>query len=418
MACCGSRRRKAWHVRESGAGTAESPPAQTTAYLVSFLIFGPIAGRNPRTMKRTLALALPLCVLFAWCQIWAGSAAAAESHPEGDQQFANLGDFELRGGGTIRDLRLGYRTMGQLNAEKSNAILWPTWLGGKTEDLIRYAGPGNVVDTKRYFVIFVDSLANGVTTSPSNSKLQPRLKYPEITIRDMVESEYKLTTDIFHLKHLHAVIGISMGGMQAFEWSVAHPDYMDEVVAMAGSPQSTSYDKLLWTTQIEALRLDPEWHEGEGTKPMTSGLLLYNEIGSMSLTSPAYRVAHTPPSDFQAFLETLKMEGSDARSACDSIRQRQAILSLDIPGEFGSTMEEAAKRVHAKMLIFVSPEDHTVNPAPALEFARFAGAPVITLDSSCGHQSTACISLGRVMSQFLTNPGSVSSQTMREGTGQ
>jgi len=346
-----------------------------------------------------------------------GHAAAAEGQSEGAQEFANLGDFKLRSGAEIRDLHLGYRTMGQLNADKSNAILWPTWLGGKTEDLIRYAGPGNVVDTKRYFVIFVDSLANGVTTSPSNSTLQPRLKYPEITIRDMVDSEYELATTIFHLKHLHAVVGISMGGMQAFEWSVAYPDFMDEVIAMAGSPQSTSYDKLLWTAQIDALRLDPEWRDGEGTKPMTSGLLVYNEIGSMSLTSPAYRVAHTPPQDFEAFLETLRRETSDASSACDSIRQRQAILSLDIPGEYGLTMEEAAKRVHAKMLIFISPEDHTVNPAPALEFARFVGAPVITLDSPCGHQSTACISLGPVVAEFLTNPGGISSATMRDGAG-
>ena len=365
-------------------------------------------------MNKAFILILHTCLLLVWIGGVTPIAAGVQEPPAGEQQFANLGDFGLRSGAVLRDLHLGYRTMGQLNAEKSNAILWPTWLGGRSEELVRYASPNNVIDTNRYFVIFVDSLSNGVSTSPSNSSLQPRLKYPEISIRDMVESEYRLATLVFHLKHLHAVVGISMGGMQAFEWAVAYPDFMDEVVAMAGSPQSTSYDKLLWAAQIDALRLDPEWDDGNGTKPMTTGLLLYNEIGSMSLTSPAYRVAHTSPQDFEAFRKGLEKESTDASFACDSIRQRQAIFTLDIPGEFGTSMEEVAKRVRAKMLIFVSPEDHTVNSAPALEFAKYLGAPVITLDSSCGHQSTACISLGPVVAQFLTDPQSVTSKTLRE----
>lgn len=336
-------------------------------------------------------------------------------HPAGEQQFAELGVLKLHNGGVIHDFKLGYRTEGELNAQKSNAILWPSWLGGKSADLVQYASPNNVIDTDKYFAIFVDSIGNGVSTSPSNSTFQPRLKFPEFTIRDMVESEYRLATETFHLSHLHAVIGISMGGMQAFEWGVAYPDFMDEVIAMAGSPQTTSYDKLLWTAQIDALQLDPEWQDGNGTRPMTTGLLVYNEIGSMSLTSPAYRVEQTPTKDFDAFRESLKKQATDPASACDAIRQRDAILSLDIPGEYGLTMEEAAKRVHAKMLVFISPQDHTVNPAPALEFAKFKGAPVITLDSLCGHQSTACISLGPLVARYLAAPDSVTSQTLRDG---
>jgi len=366
-------------------------------------------------IKAILLLCLLVCVQVMTSHAAQAATSADQESPDGRQQFADLGDFKLRSGAVIRDLRLGYRTAGKLNAEKSNAVLWPTWLGGKSEELVRYAGPDNVIDTNRYFAIFVDAISDGISTSPSNSKQQPRLNFPRITIRDMVDSEYTLATEVFHLSHLHAVIGISMGGMQAFEWAVAYPDFMDEVVPIAGSPQSTSYDKLLWTAQIDALRLDPEWHDGNGDKPMTTGLLLYNEIGSMSLTTPAYRVEHTSPQDFDAFRETLKKEASDASYACDAIRQREAIFALDLPGEFSSSMEEVVKRVHAKMLIFVSPEDHTVNPAPALEFAKLLGAPVVTLDSSCGHQSTACISLGPIVARFLASSGSVSSQTLRDG---
>lgn len=62
---------------------------------------------------------------------WATSSAAQTTRPEGAQQFAELGEFRLRNGSVIHDFRLGYRTLGKRNGEKSNAVLWPTWLGGK-----------------------------------------------------------------------------------------------------------------------------------------------------------------------------------------------------------------------------------------------------------------------------------------------
>jgi homoserine acetyltransferase len=105
------------------------------------------------------------------------------------QECADLGDFKLQSGAAIRNFRLGYRTLGKLNATKSNAVLRPTWLGGRTEDLLPYIGFGNVADSTNFFVLLVDSINNGVSTSPFNSKTQPRMRFPEFSIRDMVESE-------------------------------------------------------------------------------------------------------------------------------------------------------------------------------------------------------------------------------------
>jgi hypothetical protein len=69
--------------------------------------------------------------------------------------------------------------------------------------------------------------------------------------------------------------------------------------------------------------------------------------------------------------------------------------------------------VHAKMLVIISPEDHTVNPGPALAFAEAIGAPVVTLDSACGHNSPSCISTGPIVAKFLVDPGSVQGVTLR-----
>ncbi len=342
-------------------------------------------------------------------------ARAQSSEPVAALQFADLGNFKLHNGGVIRDLHIGYRTLGALDANRANAILWPTWLGGRTEDLLPQVGPGNVADSSKYFVILVESIGNGISSSPSNSKLQALGKFPQFSIRDMVESEYQLATSILHLSHLHAVVGISMGGMQTFTWAAIHPDFMDIAIPMAGSPQSTSYDKLLWTAEIDAIELDPAWNHGNPTRPLSRGLALFAEIDSMNVTSPAYRVAQTNPSDFAAFNAELKKSAhGDAGAAWNQIRQRQAIISLDLPGELGLSLEQTAKQVRAKILVFVSPEDHMVNPGPALQFANAIGAPVVELNSSCGHLSFTCISVGPVVAQFLADPASVHSQTLQE----
>jgi homoserine O-acetyltransferase len=364
-------------------------------------------------MKNKKPIALSIFLLL----VGAGNVIAREQTPlaEGAQQFAELGDLKLQSGSVIHDFRLGYRTLGKLNAEKSNAVLWPTWLGGTSQELLQFIGSGKVVDSGKYFVVLVDAIGDGITTSPSNSKTQPLMKFPQFTIRDMVEAEHKLAADVLHLAHLRAVVGVSMGGMQTFTWAVAYPDFMDLAIPIAGSPQSTSYDKLLWTAQIDAIELDPAWNHGNPTGPLTRGFALSEEIGQMNLTSPAYRVARTNTKDFDAYLAELRKNAKgDGGIASNQIRQRQAIMALDIPKDLGVTLEQAAKRVRAKLLVIVSPQDHMVNPAPAVEFAAAVSSPVVTLNSACGHIANACISVGPAVARFLADPSSVHSETLQD----
>jgi len=369
-----------------------------------------------KTSSKFATLTLLILILFGAASSRAQTAQSAQAQTEGAQQFADLGDFHLRNGAAIHDFRIGYRTFGKLNAEKSNAVLWPTWLGGKSQDLVQFIGADKVVDSTRYFVVLVDAIGDGITTSPSNSKSQQLMKFPEVTIRDMVESEHRLATEVFHLSHLRAVMGISMGGMQTFEWGIAYPDFMDLLIPIVGSPQSTSYDKLLWTAQIDAIELDPAWNHGNPTGPMDRSLGLVEEIGSMNLTTPDYRVAQTKPDGINALVTEIRNSSrGDGGNACDRIRQRQAIMALDIPAELGvATLEQAAPKVRAKLLVVVSPQDHMVTPEPAMKFAAAVGAPLVQLDSPCGHLSPGCISVGPTVARFLADPSSVHSETLHE----
>ena len=360
-----------------------------------------------------------LTFLFGVAFPFLAFASTAVAQADGAQQFASFGDFRLQSGGVIHDFRLGYRTLGKLNAEKSNAILFPTWLGGKSEDLLQFGGssPSSYLDTKQFFVVLIDAIGDGVTSSPSNSKSQPLMEFPEFTIRDMVEAEHRLATEVFHVEHVRAVTGISMGGMQTFEWAVAYPGFMDQAIPVVGSIQSTSYDKLLWTSQIDVIELDPAWNGGKPTGPIR-GLAVAEEISDMNLTSPTQHVKETNTKGFEALLAKIKKDSpSDAGTAANYIRQRQAINQLDIPGEFGGSAESAAARIQAKLLIIVSPEDHMVNPTPAIGFAGLTNSPLILMDSACGHLSPGCVSVGHLVAQFLADPASVHSQTLRDVSG-
>ena len=317
--------------------------------------------------------------------------------------FADLGDFRLESGATIHNCRVAYRTLGKLNAEKSNAVLFPTWFGGTTQNLVPLVGPGKLIDSSKYFVILVDALGDGVSTSPSNSDTQPHMKFPSIAIRDMVNSQHQLAQDVLHIPHLRAVMGISMGGMQSFQWMVAYPDFMDCVIPIVGSPKLTSYDLLLWQSGIHAIQADADWKSGDYTSPPEAGLRTLADIEALAIQTPGYRVAQTKPQDFRKFLDDRESGSIHGFDANNWIRQAQAMMAHDVSRPFGGDMSKAAAAVKARVLVVVGLQDHMVNPTPALAFARILGASTMELDSNCGHVVTDCeqTKIATAIAQFL-----------------
>lgn len=298
-------------------------------------------------------------------------------------KFASLGDFKLESGEILKDCRLGYRTFGQLNAERDNAILFPTWFTGKSSELVQFVGTDKMLDPERYFIILVDAFANGVSSSPSNSASQPKEKFPRITIRDIVNSEYVLATREFGLKHLHAVIGISMGGMQTFQWAVSYPDFLDIAIPIVGTPQQSSYDILLWSAEASAI--EQRLKTGDEANALEEAAM----ISQLALTTPTNFANVTSPKDYQKKLAESESDARAHSKPCDYLFQLRAMIAHDVSPPSGN-LSDAEKTVKARMLVIVAREDHMVNPLAALRFAEHRKAPTLVLDSDCGHMATAC----------------------------
>ena len=343
-------------------------------------------------MRETLSW---ISVTFIVSVVLAAAAMAQE------QKFAQLGDFRLESGEVIRDCRVGYRTYGKLNADASNAVLFTTWASGTTEQAAGQFAPGGLIDTNKFFVISIDALGNGVSSSPSNSKLQPRMKFPQFTIGDNVRAQHEVLTKVLKIKHLHAVYGISMGGMQTFQWMVSYPDFMDKAIPVVGTPQPAAYDLILWETQNDILMSDASWKGGEYTanpsRPFAWG------FGKLILTSPEeVNATMTREKVWEEFAKARK--GSGGFDVNDNIRQIQAMIKLDVASAFDGSLERAAAAVKAKTLVIVAAKDAVVTPGPAVKFAKLIGAKTVVLEGNCGHLATVCESakMNAEIQNFLT----------------
>ena len=340
-------------------------------------------------MKRTVAV---LALLFVFCK--------ASASAQGELKFAGLGDFKLESGEVIRDCKLGYRTFGALNADRSNAILFPTWFGGKSADLAGNVGKGKMVDDAKFFVIAVDAIGNGVSSSPSNSRLQPGERFPRFSIRDMVNAEQQLVTRTLGIKKLYAVMGISMGGMQTFEWMVAYPEMMERAVPIVGTTHQTAYDLLLWSTELRAIEEARKLDTSEN-----AGAALVARIHALALYTPAFRNSSTPPKEFQAFVQKEEQNYLNTFKTDDWAAQLKAMMAHDVARQFGGSMAQAASAVKAKTLVVVARQDMMVNPEPAMEFGRLLKAEVLEVNNACGHVFAACdgaavnAAVGRFLSQ-------------------
>lgn len=185
-----------------------------------------------------------------------------ENH--GPYELIDIGDLELEEGGTIPNCKLAVSLCGMLNDAKDNAILIPTWYSGTSKIMEEvYIGEGRALDPTKYFIIIVNQIGNGLSTSPSNAGegLQGA-DFPLVRISDDVRAQYRLLTEHFGIDSLALVGGGSMGAQQTYEWAVRYPDFVKRAAPIAGTAKNTEHDFVFAETLEEAILTDPNFNDG------------------------------------------------------------------------------------------------------------------------------------------------------------
>ena len=333
-------------------------------------------------------------------------------HVDAEHREYALGDLQLESREVIVDYRQSYVTHGRLDAGRSNAILVCASLSGTHHRLDFLIGPGQALDPARWFVIATDPIANGLSTSPSNSPAQPGMRFPRFSVRDMIAAQHRLLTEHLGIEHVHAVIGASMGGMQALQWAVSHPRFMDAIVAMTPMAKTSPWAVLVTETARSCLMADPAWNGERFTATPERGWRAYAGLmGALATRTPAaLEFLHGYANAHRWFEEIVAQQNLVALDAHDYLYQSWAYEAHDVGRSdgFAGDTDAALATILARTLVLAPPLD-LFNPAEAARAATsvIPGAQFVEIPSVQGHLAASTTKaadaafLNRVIGDFL-----------------
>ena len=199
------------------------------------------------------------------------AAANAAKYPAPNEGDFVAHNFKFTSGETMPELRLHYRTLGKAVRDAKgvtqNAVVIMHGTTGSGAQFIRpefageLFGPGQPLDTTKFFIVLPDDIGHGKSSKPSDGM---HAKFPRYGYRDMVEAEYRLLTEGLGVNHARLVMGTSMGGMHTWLWGEIHPEFMDALMPLASLPTQISGRNRAWRRiVIDAIRNDPAWNGGD-----------------------------------------------------------------------------------------------------------------------------------------------------------
>jgi homoserine O-acetyltransferase len=234
-----------------------------------------------------LALTFAVSVPFAHAQTRTDIPAPTE----GD---FTIRDFRFGTGETLPQLTLHYRTLGTPRRDASglvrNAVLILHGTGGTGSAFLSRTfggelfGPGQLLDTSRYFIVMPDGIGHGKSSKPSDGL---RAKFPKYTYDDMVRSQHALLMDGLKVNHLRLVVGTSMGAMHCWVWGEMYPDFVDGLVPLASAPtEIAGRNRVMRQMIMDSITKDPAWKNGDYTEEPRQGLIGAINLLMMMTSSP------------------------------------------------------------------------------------------------------------------------------------
>ena len=300
-----------------------------------------------------------------------------------------MGDLPLESGEVLRDAFVSYVVHGDPARLRDGAILVNTAIGSTHHRLDFLIGEGAALDTGRWCVLVVDALGNGLSSSPSNSVRQPGVLFPRIGIRDMVESQRRLL-DHLGVDRLVAVVGASMGGMQAVQWAVSHPERMAALVAMVPMARSTRWSQLVNEMSRRALFTDAACRQ---PRARADAMRLWVPLTQLVMPRSPESVEGFGADALRAWLDERERQlAADGPDAFDWCRQTWAYDDHDVgstPGCGGDTARALAQ-VRAAALV-LAPRSDLYNPpfAARAMCEAMPNAHFVELPGDEGHASAS-----------------------------
>jgi homoserine O-acetyltransferase len=214
-------------------------------------------------------------------------------------------DFQFHSGESLPELRLHYRALGKpardAQGRVTNAVLILHGTGGSGQQFLQpqfagvLFGPGQLLDTTRYFIILPDGIGHGKSSKPSDGL---HARFPQYDYDDMVLAHYQLLTEGFGVNHLRLIFGTSMGCMHSFVWGETYPDFMDALMPMACLPVQIAGRNRVWRKMVmDAIRSDPEWKNGEYTNEPQQGLCTALDLLLIAGSAPLPMQKNLPTRD-------------------------------------------------------------------------------------------------------------------------
>jgi homoserine O-acetyltransferase len=345
-------------------------------------------------------------------QIAASRGASADRHFQ-------LGPFPLACGDTLAKAQLSYRVYGELNAQRSNLVLYPSSYGAWPEDIDWLVGP--ILDPRRWCVVLVSQFGNGRSSSPSNGGPPLGERGWSLDHRDNLRAQIQLLEEEFGVERPALIYGWSMGAQQAYHWAVLEPQRPQRICCVCGTARTTPHNRLFLLSLRQALTADPAWN-GRGfdavpERGLRGFALIYaswaasqsfyrrgahRQLGYADVESyverawlPAYR--RHDPRDLIAMLDVWLANdvaaaagisrGAASDAAGNDARDAASGGADHDPGGDGD-LAEALGRIRARTAVIAASSDLYFPPADcAAEAALIPRANFHLLDSDLGHRA-------------------------------
>jgi homoserine O-acetyltransferase/O-succinyltransferase len=285
-------------------------------------------------------------------------------------------DFKFKSGERLPELRLHYGTLGKLKRDAqgraTNAVLILHGTGGSGGNFLRpefageLFGPGQLLDTNRYFIILPDGIGHGKSSKPSDGL---HAKFPSYDYDDMVAAQHLLLTEGLGVQHVRLIIGTSMGCMQSFVWGESYADFVDALMPLACLPVQIAGRNRVWRKMVmDAIREDPAWEAGD-----------YKD---------------EPKEALRTAEDLLVIAGSAP------LMMQKRLATRDDADKYAENMEKSSAGLDANDLLYQVNASRNYDPSPQLEKIT---APVMWINSADDFINPPELGIAQKESQRLKN---------------